>query len=151
VRDERVATAQRSEVIGLLGRALDDGHLDMADHDLRVVAVGSATYASELVAQVRDLPPAYAWLPPTAIVPATRTGTGSGRASLVFGILSLPTAFCVIGGLLGIVAVVLSFRGERPRGMSPAMLGRVFGIVGFVLSLGALFSLIYALNNRTSP
>jgi hypothetical protein len=145
-----VATAERTEVLGLLGRALDEGHLALDQYDTRVVAVGTATYASELVAQLNDLPPEYAWLPPTAVVPAS-TRTGSGRAALVLGILSLPTAFCVAGGVLGIVAIALSFRGDRPRGLSPALLGRVFGIVGLVLSLGALFSLIYALNHRVGP
>ncbi|HEU4347945.1 MAG TPA: DUF1707 domain-containing protein [Actinoplanes sp.] len=150
MRDERVATAERSEVIALLTRALDDGRLDIARYDARVAAVGAATYASELVAQLGDLGPEYAWLPPTAVVPATAR-TGPARAALVFGILSLPTSFCVFGGLLGIVAIVLSFRGHRPRGLGPALLGRVFGVVGLVLSLGALFGLIYALNNGVGP
>jgi Domain of unknown function (DUF1707) len=146
VRDARVTVAERSDVIALLTKALDEGRLDLAGYDARVAAVGAATYASELVAQLSDLPPEYAWLPPTAVVPAAAR-PGSGRAALVFGILSLPTAFCVAGGLLGIVAVVLSFRGDRPPGLSPALVGRVFGIVGVVLSLGAVFSLIYALNH----
>jgi len=148
VRDERVATAERSEVIARLSAALDDGHLALDQYDARVAAVGTATYASELVAQLGDLPPEYAWLPPTAVVPSR---TGSGRAALVFGILALPTSFCVLGGVLGIIAIVLSFRGDRPRGLSPALAGRVFGIVSVVLSLGALFGLIYALNNSVGP
>jgi len=147
MRDERVATAERSEVIGLLGRALDAGHLGLEQYDARVVAVGDATYATELVAALSDLPPEYAWLPPTVVVPSR---PASGRGALVFGILSLPTAFCVFGGVLGVVAIVLSFRGDRPRGLSPAVFGRVFGIVGVVLSLGALFSLLYALDHRAA-
>jgi hypothetical protein len=150
VRDERAATAQRSEVIALLNRALDGGHLDLRQYDARVAAVGTATFTSELAAQVRDLPPEYAWLPPTAVVPAARK-PAPGRAALVLGILSLPTSFCVVGGVLGIAAIVLSLRGERPRGLGPALIGRVFGIVGLVLSLGALFALIYAMNNRMGP
>jgi hypothetical protein len=150
VRHERVATAERSEVIARLSRALDEGHLSLDEYDARVAAVGSATYATDLVAQLDDLPPEYGWRPPSAVVPSGPR-RGSGRAALVLGILSLPTAFCVIGGVLGIVAIVLSFRGERRKGLSPAILGRVFGIVGLVLSLGALFSLIYAMNNSVGP
>jgi hypothetical protein len=150
VRDDRIATAERTEVIALLGRALDDGRLTLGQHDARVAAVGAATYGSELAAQLSDLPPEYAWLPPAAVVPSAPRA-GAGRAALVLGIVSLPTSFCVLGGLLGIVAIVLSFRGERPRGLSPALIGRVFGIVGLVLSLGALFALIYALNTSVGP
>ena len=150
MRDARVQTAERSEVIARLSRALDDGHLGLDQYDARVAAVGTATYSSELTAQLGDLPAEYAWLPPTAVVPSAGR-TGAGRAALVFGILALPTSFCVLGGLLGIVAIVLSFRGDRPRGLSPALFGRVFGIVGVVLSLGALFGLMYALNNRVGP
>ncbi|HET6532375.1 MAG TPA: DUF1707 domain-containing protein [Actinoplanes sp.] len=142
MRDERVSVAERSEVIALLTTALDEGRLDLAGYDARIAAVGAATYASELAAQLSDLPPEYAWRPPAAVLPATRRG--SGRAALILGILSLPTAFCVAGGVLGIVAIVLSFRGDRPRGLSAALYGRVFGIVGVVLSLGALFSLVAA-------
>ncbi|HEU4346900.1 MAG TPA: DUF1707 domain-containing protein [Actinoplanes sp.] len=147
MKDGRVATAERSEVIALLNRALDAGHLDLAGYDARVAAVGDATYRADLVAQLSDLPPEYAWLPAAAVVPATARA-GRGRAALVFGILSLPTAFCVFGGLLGIIAIALSFRGDRPRGLSPALLGRVLGIVGLVLSVGALVSLMYAVNQR---
>jgi hypothetical protein len=149
VRDERVATAERAEVIALLGRALDEGRLALAEHDARVAAVGSATYTSELLTQLRDLPPEYAWLPPAAVAPAPRAP--AGRAALIVGLLSLPTSFCIVGGILGIAAIVLSLRGERRTGVTPALLGRVFGIVGVVLSLGALFALVYALNNSVGP
>ena len=150
MRDERVATAERSEVIGLLSRALDEGHLGLDQYDARVAAVGTATYASELVAQLSDLPPEYAWLPPTAVAPAARRTT-SGRAALLLGILSLPTSFCVFGGLLGIVAIGLSFRGDRTRGLTAALTGRVFGIVAVVMSLGALFALVHALDGSVGP
>ena len=150
MRHERVATAERSEVISRLSRALDEGHLSLDQYDARVAAVGTATYTTDLVAQLDDLPPEYAWLPPTAVVPSAAP-RGSGRAALVLGILALPTSFCLIGGVLGVVAIVLSFRGDRPKGLSPAMLGRVFGILGLVLSLGAGFSLIYAMTHSLGP
>ena len=73
------------------------------------------------------------------------------RSEVIARLLSVPASFCVVGGILGIVAIVLSLRGERRPGFTPALVGRVFGIVGVVLSLGALFALIYALNNSLGP
>jgi hypothetical protein len=153
MRDERVDSTDRTEVIGLLSRALDEGRLPMDDYDHRVARVGTATYASELLNQLQDLPPEYAWLPRTVVATAAaeRRPAASGRAALVFGILSLPTSFCVVGGVLGIIAVVLSLRGERERGLSPALVGRVFGIVGIVLAVGALIALVVALNSSAAP
>ncbi len=149
MRDERVVTADRAEVIAVLGRALDDGRLTLDEHDARVAAVGSATYTSELRGQLRDLPPEYAWRPPATVAPAPPAG--SGRAALIAGLLSLPTSICIVGGILGAVAIVLSLRGERRRGLTAALLGRILGIVGVVLSLGALFALVYALNTSVGP
>ncbi len=149
MRDERVATAERSEVIALLGRALDDGRLTVEEYDTRVAAVGSATYTSDLLRQVRDLPPEYAWLPAAAVAPARPAAPG--RAALIVGLLSVPTSFCVVGGILGVVAIVLSLRGERRPGFTAALVGRVFGIVGVVLSLGAGFALVYAMTHSLGP
>ena len=142
MRDQRVSTAERTEVLALLSRAVDEGHLATDQYHGRVAAVGTATYTSQLIGPLGDLPPEYAWLPPTA--PASST---PGRAALVLGVLSLPTSFCLFGGLLGAIAIVLSLRGERPAGMSAALFGRVFGIVGVILAIGALIALIYALSN----
>jgi hypothetical protein len=152
MRGERVGTADRTEVIGRLSRALDEGRLPMADYDRRVARVGAATYAAELLDQLRDLPPEFAWLPRTAVATsAAQKPAASGRAALVLGILALPTSFCVLGGVLGIIAVVLSLRGDRRPGLGPAMIGRVFGIVGIVLSVGALIAVVVALNSSTGP
>jgi hypothetical protein len=152
VKDERVTGAERTEVLEMLTRALDQGDLAISDYDRRVVAVGSATYTSELLTPLSDLPPEYAWLPPTAVAPpAAPPVTGAGRGALILGLLSLPTSFCVFGGILGVIAVFLSLRGERQPGFSPALLGRVFGIVGIALSIAALIALIFALNKPTSP
>jgi len=146
MRDERVAATERTEVLALLNRAVDEGHLAPDEYHDRVVAVGTATYTSQLLVPLGDLPPEYAWLPPAAAAP-TRP---AGRAALVFGVLSLPTSFCVVGGVLGVIAIVLSLRGERRAGMNAALIGRVFGIVGVALSAGALIALIYALNQPSA-
>jgi len=141
MRDQRVSTAERTEVLALLSRAVDEGHLATDQYHGRVAAVGTATYTSQLIAPLGDLPPEYAWLPPSAAAPTT-----AGKAALIFGVLSVPTSFCLLGGVLGAIAIVLSLRGERPAGMSAALFGRVFGIIGVILAAGALIALIYALN-----
>ena len=150
MRDPHVSADERTEVLGVLNRALDDGVLPLADYDRRVVAVGVATYTSEVVAQLRDLPPRYAWLPALAVAPEPRTPT-TGRAALILGILSVPAAFCLVGGVLGVVAVVLSVRGDRPAGLSAALIGRVFGIIGVVLSITAGVALYYAMTHSLGP
>jgi hypothetical protein len=150
VRDVRAATDDRTEVIGRLSHALGQGDLAIGDYDHRVAAVGTATYTSELLAQLRDLPPEYAWLPPAAVAPPA-AAPAKGRAALILGILSLPTSFCVFGGLLGLTAVVLSLRGERVPGISASLLGRVFGIVGIVMSIGAAASLVFFLRKGGAP
>jgi hypothetical protein len=152
VRSQRAEPAERGEVIEILNRALDQGDLPLADYDHRIAAVGSATYTSELVAQLGDLPAEYAWLPVTALAPPPPPALGrSGRAALILGIVSLPTSFCIVGAVFGIAAVVLSLRAERRPGLSPAMLGRVFGIVGVALSIAALAALVFALNSPAGP
>ena len=150
---QRVDTTDRTEVIGLLNRALDEGRMPLQDYDHRVARVGAATYASELLDQLRDLPPEFAWLPRiTVATPATaRRPAASGRAALVVGMLALPTSFCGVGGILGIIAVVLSLRGERRPGLSPALIGRVFGIVGIVLAVGALIAFVVAPTSSVGP
>lgn len=147
-----MAGAERAEVLAELTRALDQGDLALDDYDHRVAAVGTATYTSELLAQLSDLPPEYAWLPPTAVAPPQQPHVaGAGRGALILGILSLPTSFCIFGGILGIIAIALSLRGERARGFSPALLGRAFGILGVVMSIAALIVLIITLGKPTAP
>ena len=67
---------------------------------------------------------------------------GFGIAALVLGILSLPAAFTVIGGvLLGLAAVILGFlgRGRAKKGEATnggmALTGAILGLVGIVLSI----------------
>lgn len=154
MKDPRVTGSDRTEVIALLNRALDEDHLTVSEYDSRVIAVGTATYASELVGQLEDLPPEFAWLPAAVVAPPpeAQPEARSGRAALVFGLLSLPTSFCLVGGVLGLIAVVLSLRGPRRPGWNPALVGRVFGIVGMVLSTGAAIAFVMALTRTgTAP
>ena len=67
---------------------------------------------------------------------------GFGIAALVLGILSLPAAFTVIGGvLLGLAAVILGFLGRgrakkvQATNGGMALTGAILGLVGIVLSI----------------
>lgn len=134
MRGPRIGNAERTHVLGLLDGAHTAGLLPMEQYDSRVAQVGTATYASELADQVADLPPPYTWtLPPPP--PA------AGRVALILGIASVPFSMCLIGGILGILAVIAS-RGVARGRVSAALIGRVFGVVGVALSIAAGAALI---------
>ena len=120
-----------------------EGHLPESGYDARIVGVSTATYASDLLAQVQDLPPRLQWDPRNA-APPTPPDRNAGRGALILGLFSVPLSFCLIGGLLGIVAIVLSTRGRGAHGVGPALIGRVLGILSVVLSVGAVAALIFA-------
>jgi hypothetical protein len=147
VRDPRVGHAERTEVLGLLGNAYEAGLLPVGEYDSRVAAVGTATYESQLRLQLSDLPPAYLWGERTT--PPPEPSPASGRVALVLGIASVPLSICAIGGVLGILAVVASR--NAGRGMSPALLGRIFGLIGVALSVVSVAALVYALTHAVGP
>lgn len=74
--------------------------------------------------------------------PAPKNGVGI--AALVLGILAVLTGFFVIGGLLGLVAVVLGFigSGRAKRGLATnrgmAITGIVLGLVGIVIAVAVI-------------
>jgi hypothetical protein len=145
--DVRVGNAQRTEVIDLLSRALDEGGLPLDEYDRRVAAVGTAVYAAELTAQLEGLPARFGWSPhafPPPVVP--HPARSSGGTALILGILSLPLSMCLVGWIFGILAIHYSRRGPA-RGFGPAMIGRVFGILGILLSLGAGLAVLFALKH----
>jgi hypothetical protein len=143
MKDERIGTVHRTQVIDLLNQALAEGRVPESDYDTRIVAVSTATYASDLLAQVQDLPPSLQWDPRNAAPPAP-PDRNAGRAALILGLFAVPMSFCLIGGLLGVVAIVLSTRGRGAHGVGPALMGRVLGILSVVLSLGAAAALVFA-------
>jgi hypothetical protein len=154
--DVRVDNAQRSEVLDLLTRALDDRSLPLDEYDRRVAAVGTATYTSELFAQVNDLPPEYVWQPHPAAGPvaAARAVQAYGRTALILGIVALPLSMCLVGWIFGILAIVYSRRGRTgsgATGFGAALIGRVFGIVSILLSLAAAFAVWFALHHSAGP
>lgn len=150
MKDERIGTVHRTQVIDLLNQALAEGTLEQGDYDSRIVRVSTATYASDLLGQVQDLPPRLQWDPRNA-APPTPPDRTAGRGALILGIIAVPLSFCVIGGLLGVVAVVLSTRGGGAHGVGPALIGRVLGILSIVLTVGAVIGLVFVLRSPTSP
>ena len=139
--DARVDNVQRTEVLDLLNRALDARSLPLAEYDRRVAAVGTATYASELNAQLDGLPDIFR-RQPHPVTPAARP-RGTGTAALVLGLLSLPLSMCLVGWIFGILAILYSRRGPA-KALGAAMIGRVFGVVGILLSLGAALAVWFA-------
>ena len=149
MKDRRVGQAERTQVLGLLGNAYEAGVLPLGEYDARVAAAGSATYASQLRLQISDLPPAYAWGEPSP-VPATEPPPGSGRVALILGIASVPLSVCGIGLVLGVLAVIAG-RSPGPRqGVTIALVGRVFGVIGIALSLAAITAVLLSWNGRAN-
>ncbi|GIF22511.1 hypothetical protein BJ973_002837 [Actinoplanes tereljensis] len=86
--------------------------------------------------------------PPPDATPA------SGRIALVLGIASVPMSICGIGFLLGLLAVLASRGGgPQPGGprVTPALLGRIFGLLGIALSIIAVIVVLIARGHHTSP
>jgi hypothetical protein len=52
--DERVGTAQRTEVLELLNRALEEGYLSLDEYEQRMRATSNAETMSQLHTQLRD-------------------------------------------------------------------------------------------------
>ena len=150
MKDERIGTVHRTQVIDQLNQARGEGLLTTEQYDSRLVSVSTATYASDLLAQVQDLPPRLQWDPRNA-APPTPPDRNAGRGALILGLISVPLSFCLIGGVLGVVAVVLSTRGRGAHGVGPALIGRVLGIVSIVLAVGAVAALIFALRSPSAP
>ena len=85
--------------------------------------------------------PTGSYVPPGGGAPARPLPTGMAVASLVLGVLGILTAFFLIGGLLGLIALILGLvalgkikRGEAGgRGM--AIAGIVTGAIALLLSI----------------
>jgi hypothetical protein len=147
MEDERVGNQQRTQVLDLLSAALEQGYLTLEEYEQRMAVVTEAKTASVLHRQVTDLPPQFRWDPrATTRRPDPGLGTspqtdGNVRTfaitSLVLGIASIPLALCFVGWLFGIAAIFLSVPGSKgASGWSKALVGRVLGIIGIVMSVG---------------
>src|SRR5579859_3522913 len=124
-----------------IGNVQRTGTLD--EYEQRLAAITNARLASELTAQLADLPPQFRFDPgrplPATPAPADGNVRNLAVAALVLGIASIPLSICLVGGLLGIASTFLNVPGSRgTSGWSMALIGQVLGIVGIVLSLGVL-------------
>ena len=152
MNDLRVGNAERTEVIALLTRALDSGHLALAEYDGRIAAVSIASHVSDLAVPLSGLPPEFGWLapptPPTPVAPPRDT-SNYGRISLILGVLSVPLSVCFLGWVLGILAIVYGTRAKSP-GFSAALIGRVLGIISILLTIAAAAAVFFAMNAGAS-
>jgi len=150
---ERVGNAQRTQVLDLLSRALEEGYIELAEYEHRMTVTTSAKTADELIAQVADLPPQFQWdprrpPPPANGAPARPSDSnahGTAIASMVLAIISLPFSVCYgVGALFGIAAVVLSRPGMRTRnGYGMALTGLVIGLLGICASVAMFVLLVF--------
>lgn len=147
---ERVGTVQRTQVLDLLSKALEEGYLELAEFEQRMTVVTAAKTVGELMDQVADLPPQFRWEPKGAVrpVPASTSGGStqtSSLASLILAIVSIPLAPCFgIGAIFGIAAVVLSRPGLRTKSdYGKALTGLVVGCLGIAGSIVMLLILIF--------
>ena len=94
-------------------------------------------------------PPPGGYSPVAAGYAAPRTD-GLAIAALVIGILSLVCSFVCLGIILGPVAAIMGFiarqrvasSGGTLGGGTLALIGLVLGIIGFILSAGAIVLLL---------
>jgi hypothetical protein len=159
MEDQRVGNQQRTQVLDLLSAALEQGYLTLEEYEERMAAVSTAKTASVLHSQVTDLPAQFRWDPR---VTTQRPDPGLGSkphadgnvrtfaiTSLVLGIASIPLALCLVGWLFGIAAIFFSIPGSKgASGWSKALVGRVLGIIGIVLSGGVIAIVIFGNANK---
>ncbi|GAA1817452.1 DUF1707 domain-containing protein [Planosporangium flavigriseum] len=140
--DERVGHQQRGQVLERLSAAAGQGYVMPEEYEERSAAASTAKTVSVLLAQVADLPVQFQWDPyPDRKKPRKRERNEPPTAkeieryallTLVLGILSVPLAFCYLGWISGIGAIVAS---RKSGGRSEANTGRVFGSIGIILTV----------------
>lgn len=93
---------------------------------------------------------------PTRIPPRTRPhsdGGGYAAVSLILGIISIPSACCLVGGILGLIGFFTGWMGLQSRSRSMAIFGILFSLAGMLLAVSmiALFGIMMNANNRDVP
>jgi len=159
--DERVGNAQRTTVLELLGRALEEGYLDLDEYEARLTRVTEGKTVAALHAQVADLPPQFHWdpfQPPSKARQEQKqdqdkdSASAMALASIVLGAASIPRSVCFgAGGLAGIAAVFFARKGLRhDSGRTKAIVGLALGILGIVLSIGIVLILLFSPEQTTT-
>jgi hypothetical protein len=141
--EERVGNAQRGAVLDLLGRALEEGYLDLDEYEARLQRVTEGKTVAALHAQVADLPPQFRWdhngsIPKSRQERAKESANAMAVASIALGVAAIPTSLCFgAGAIPGIAALFFARRALRQEdGRGKAITGLVLGIVGTALSIG---------------
>jgi hypothetical protein len=90
---------------------------------------------------------------PAGIGPQVRNGLGV--AALVVGLISVPFAFLVVGGVFGIFAIILGFAGrsraKKGEANNPgvALAGIIAGLVAVIVAVAAVIVFIAIYNSDT--
>jgi hypothetical protein len=140
---QRVGHAQRTAVLELLNRALEEGYLELHEYEIRLPLITQAKTVRALYAQVADLPPQFRWNPhqlPPAGPEERRRERASTEAlvSLIISAIAVPSTLCLgAGGILGLVGAVFGVRALRDGG-SPAQAITGIGLGLLSMALGLL-------------
>ena len=153
---QRVGHAQRTVVLDLLSKALEEGYLELHEYEARLVRVTEAKSVADLYGQVADLPPQLRW-DPRQPMPRSRedrqreNADSAALVAFVLGLVSLPTTVCFgAGGLVGIAAVVFGGRALRLGGNRPkAIAGLVLGIIGIAVSIALVLAVMLSPESTT--
>jgi hypothetical protein len=148
--DERIGNAHRAAVLDVLGRALAEGYVDLAEYETRMAAVTEAKTLRVLLEQVADMPPHLRWnpswpLPRSQEDIAREVARKNALTALILGAVSIPASLFLGAGLaLGPIAVVMARKGlPHPEFRSQAVAGTVFGLIGLLASIGVWLIIIF--------
>jgi hypothetical protein len=155
--DERVGNTERATVLELLGRALEEGYLDLDEYEARLTRVTEGKTIAALHAQIADLPAKFNW-DPSRPPPKGRheqdreSASTMALVSIILGAASIPTSVCFgAGGLAGVAALIFASKGLRHEaGRTKAIVGLALGILGIVLSIGIVLIFLFAPDETTT-
>jgi hypothetical protein len=154
---QRVGTAQRTTVLDLLSRALEEGYLDLEEYEGRLVRVTESKSVADLYSQVADLPPQFRWDPRMPLPPDRRdqqreSADSAALVGLILGVVSIPTSLCFgAGAIVGAAGVIFARRGMRLGGSQPkAVTGLILGVIGIALSIAFVVALLLTPTSTTT-
>ncbi|GAA4600786.1 hypothetical protein BJY16_003662 [Actinoplanes octamycinicus] len=143
----RVSDADREAIVAQLSAATAEGRLTIEEFSERSRQAYASRTWGELSTVVHDLPVPVLAHPVTPPPPPADRGR-MPLLAMVLGLLSLPLAPCLLGGLTGIVATVLgivALKGRQvPNGRAMAITGLVCGSAGVLVQVAMLLMLFFS-------
>ncbi|GAB3148000.1 hypothetical protein GCM10027290_32070 [Micromonospora sonneratiae] len=147
---ERVGTAQRTAVLDLLSRALEQGYIELGEYEVRMAAIQSARTVGDLTGQTADLPHQFRWQPqhqPAPVPPpASQLVTGKrnpmSQVALTLSAVSIALSICLGAGVLfGLGGIALSLPGLKAKD-TMSRIALVLGCIGTLLSVAIIVFMI---------